>query len=176
MRAAIALALLSLATGCGAPNSLGGSLSELFPLEVSRSEVLINDEAFQVSYYNNRGTEVDLVVRVTVVLQGIELKQGKRITLQGEYAPGHQRTTVAHLAGGEPLRLLPPVKKGDLVVDRLGQPGQTTSGHFSMSFGDGGDLGAGRSLSGNFSSVAIDAGFERPDAGLPYLDGGVDGG
>jgi hypothetical protein len=155
-----ALGALGLAAaGCAGDNALGGSVSELFPLDISRVEVRRNLEALQVSYYNNRGEDIDLVARVTMATQGLEIRQGQRIDLAGEYQPGHLRTTVMHLAWGEPVRNLPPVKRGDLVISSGGNPGEGTRGNFSMSFDQGGDLGAGRTLYGNFSSTALDGGF-----------------
>ncbi|HYR55665.1 MAG TPA: hypothetical protein VEM39_06075 [Myxococcaceae bacterium] len=148
-----------LAAGCGGDNSLGGSVSELFPLDVSRVEVRRNAEAVQVSYYNNRGADIDLVARVTVAMQGIDYRQGRKIDLSGEYQPGHLRTSVIHLAWGEPPRNFPPVKRGDLVISSGGNPGEGTRGNFSMSFDQGGDIGAGRTLYGSFSSTALDGGF-----------------
>lgn len=140
-------------------NSLGGSVSELFPLDVSRVEVARNPEALQVSYYSSRGEYIDIVVRVTVSTQGVDIQPGRKIDLAGEYQPGHLRTTVIHLAWGEPVRNLPPVKTGDLVVSSGGNPGEGTRGNFSMSFDQGGDLGAGRTLYGTFASTALDGGF-----------------
>ena len=156
------LALFALATlaACGPETGLSGSVSELFSLEVSRVEVRRNEQAFQVTYLRNRGVFLDVVARVSVSLEGATLVPGKKIDLAGEYAPGHLRTTVATAPGGEPVRQLPPVKKGDLVITSGGGVGQVTSGNFSMSFSDmGGDLGAGRTLAGTFKATALDAGF-----------------
>jgi len=145
--------------GCASDNSLGGSVSELFPLDVSRVEFDRNPEALQVSYYSTRGEYIDIVVRVTVATQGVDVSPGRKIDLAGEYQPGHLRTTVIHLAWGEPMRNLPPVKSGDLVVSSGGNPGEGTRGNFSMSFDQGGDLGAGRTLYGTFATIALDGGF-----------------
>jgi hypothetical protein len=120
------------AAGCTGDNTLGGSVSELFPLEVSRVEVRRNTEALQISYYNNRAQDIDLVARVTVDTTGIDLRPGNKIDLSGEYAPGHLRTSVIHLAWGEPVRNLPPVKNGDLTISSGGNPGDATRGNFSM--------------------------------------------
>lgn len=155
----LGLVLPLLVAGCGRDNALSGSVGELFSLEVSRVEVLRNSEALQISYYNNRGADIDLVVRVTVATGDLDIRNGKSFALEGEYQPGHQRTAVIHLAGGEPVRNLPPVKKGDMVLSSGGGPGQSTRGNFSMAFDQGGDLGANRTLSGSFSAVAQDAGF-----------------
>jgi len=157
-------ALVALAA-CGGANSLGGSVSELFPLDISKVEVLRNDEAFQVNYYANRGTGVDLVAKVTVATQDLDLSAGKSIPLDGEYAPGHPRTTVIHLAQGEPVRVLPLVGQGDLKIDKGGQVGEETEGDFSMSF-QAGDYGGGRNLYGSFKAMAQDAGF-GPDGDAP---------
>ena len=152
------LALSSLACG-PADNTLGGSVSELFPLEVSRVDVLRNDQAFQVSYFNNNGTELDLVLQVTVALQDVTLEKGAKVPLQGEYAPGHQRTTVVHFASGEPRRQLPNVSSGDLVIDQGGGIDEQTRGNFSMSFEQNGGFGSGRNVHGAFNAIARDAGF-----------------
>ena len=156
----LSLSLVLPMSGCGpGDNALGGSVSELFPLEVSRVDVLRNDQALQISYFNNNGVELDLVLQLTVSLQDVTLEPGVKIPLQGEYAPGHQRTTVVHLAGGEPRRLLPKVTTGDLVIDEGGGIDQRTRGNFSLSFEQGSEFGGGRNVHGTFNAVAKDAGF-----------------
>jgi hypothetical protein len=173
---ALAASALAAGLGCGTEPALSGSAGELFSLQVAKVEVARNEEAFQLTYFNNRGADLDVVVRVSVALKDVEVKPGVAIPLGGEYEPGHPRTTVAHAPGGEPVRLFPPVKKGDLVISSGGNPGELTTGNFSMLFEtQGGDLGGGRTLVGRFESVARDAGFgEVPDAGP--RDGGSDGG
>lgn len=145
--------------GCGADNSLSGSVEDLFPLEVSRVEVQRNTGAFQVSYYRSTATDVDLVVRLSVDTEGLDWKPGRKVSLGGQTPSGHARATVVHLAAGEPARVFAPVDKGDLVVDEGGEPGQPTRGDFSLSFQKGDGFGAGRTLGGRFSSPALDGGF-----------------
>ena len=145
--------------GCGGANSLSGSVEELFSLEVSRVEVLRNAEALQVSYYRNNGLDVDLVARLTVATEGIELRPGTQVDLGGSTPSGRARATVVHLAAGEPARIFGPVDKGDLKLDEGGGVGEPTRGDFSMSFQRGEGYGAGRSLEGRFASLAMDAGY-----------------
>jgi hypothetical protein len=158
----VALGLL----GCGGSNSLSGSVEELFSLEVSRVEVLRNAEAFQVSYYRNNGFDVDLVARLTVATEGIELKPGSKVSLAGNTPSGVARASVVHLAAGEPARVFAPVDKGDLELDEGGGVDQPTRGNFSLSFQRGEGYGAGRSLEGRFASLAMDAGY-GPEPLLP---------
>ena len=167
MRRCLMLAALTAALcGCSADNILGGSVGDLFPLNISRVDVLRNDDALQVTYYSNRGTFLDVVVRIAVSLNGIDVKRGVTIPLQGEGSPGHQRTSVAHAPGGEPVRVFPNVKRGDLRLAEIGiglpdGGGTASRGDFSMVFAnEGGDIGQGRTLTGNFATGrTIDAGY-----------------
>ena len=162
-------------TSCGLDNSLSGSLSEVFPLDLSKVEVAQNDEAMQVTYYRNRGVFLDVVVRVSISLQDegvaadggvptLVLKPGSKLALQGESPTGELRCAVTHAPGGEPVRSLPRVKKGDLVITEGGAIGEKMKGNFSMLFeAEGGDLGYGRTLVGTFAvKESLDAGFGDP--------------
>ena len=151
-------ALVLAAIGCSGDNSLGGSMSEVFPLQVSFVDILRNDQAFQVSYYNNNGNDVDLVARMVVSLDGWAFQPGKDFVLQGEDDAG-LRTSVLHLAAGSPPQPLPEVSLGDLQLNTGGNVGEFTQGNFSMSFVADGGFGGGRTLYGNFSGQAQDAGF-----------------
>lgn len=154
--------------GCGGANSLSGSVDELFTLEVSRVEVLRNAEALQVSYYRNNGLDVDLVARLSVATEGLELKPGAKVNLAGQTPSGADRATVVHLAAGEPARVFAPVDKGDLQIDEGGGVDQPTRGNFSLSFQRGEAYGAGRSLQGRFSTqAALDAGYGPEPIPLP---------
>lgn len=161
MKGALGLLALVCLSGCGLDNSLEGSLSEVFPLEISRVEVLQNAEAMQITYLRNRGVFLDVVVRMSISLEGDPgLKRGSKVLLMGETPSGVLRCAVSHAPGGEPVRSLPRVKKGDLVITEGGSIGAKTKGHFSLLFEqEGGDLGFGRTLSGNFSGETLDAGF-----------------
>jgi hypothetical protein len=157
------LALLSVcwaAVACAPDNSLSGSLGEVFPLEVSRVDIARNDEALQVTYYRNRGVFLDVVARVSVLMSDVSVVMNAPVPLQGEADGGVLRCVVTHAPGGEPVRTLPHVKRGDLVLTHGGHAGELTAGTFSMSFeAEGGDLGYGRTLGGTFSAMASDAGF-----------------
>jgi hypothetical protein len=154
-----ALAAAALAA-CGGDNSLSGSMSEVFPLDVSRVEVARNNEAFQVTYFNNRDLFLDVVARVSVLVEDVDVKAGLVLPLQGASDAGVLRCVVAHAPGGEAVVELPPVERGTLEIAEGGSPGQETRGRFSILFASsGGDLGYGRTLNGNFLGVAVDAGF-----------------
>lgn len=156
----VGLAVVCSLASCGPDNGLWGSLSEVFPLDVSSVQVLRNEQALQLTYVHNRGAFLDVVARVSISTQGITLQPGAKIALEGEYAPGHQRTTVVHAPGGEPARLLPVVEQGNIFISSGGEIGQVARGNFLVRFAaTGGDLGQGRTLGGNFSGAAMDAGF-----------------
>lgn len=162
---AVLLAVTLGALACGGENSLGGSVDALFPLTVSFVQIRRNEEAFQVSYYNNREHDIDLVAQVTVALYGLTITPGAPIDLAGEYDAGHPRAVVVHAAADEAQRVMPAVHQGDLVIRQGGNPDELTVGDFSVGFEQGSEYGGGRTLYGNFSSRCLDAGFLPADAG-----------
>ena len=160
-----ALAAVGVAVACRADNTLIGSADELFPLDVSRVDMIRNTQGFQVSYYANRGADVDIVARLNVYVGDVGIDAGSRLPLQGEYLPGHDRATVMHLTAGEAARYFPPVERGDLFVDRGGNAGEYTHGSFSVLFkstdGYENAYGAGRTLDGTFAGTPKDGGWDR---------------
>jgi hypothetical protein len=157
--AGLVLALLALGA-CGPDNGLSGSLGAVFPMDISGVDLERNDEALQITYTFNRGVFVDIVARVSVLVRGLDVKPGLKIALDGTDDAGVLRCTVDHAPGGEAVRVLPEIKRGDLTITQGGQVGQLTRGSFSMLFEDtGGDIGFGRTLGGTFLGTASDAGF-----------------
>ncbi len=159
---AFSAAALVLLSSC-ATDELTGSLGAVIDLDTSRVDVARNADSFQVTWYRNRGTFLDIVIRMSVFVGDKTLKPGTKVDLAGEYSAGHPRATFAHAPGGEPVRLLPTLKRGDMVITGGGDIGQNTGGNFSVLFNDtGGDFGNGRTLSGTFLGTAADAGFGLP--------------
>ena len=103
MLAAAAIAA-SLACGKG-ENSLDGSLSEVFDLEVSTVHVLRNYDALVVSYEHNSGRDIDLVLRFTLALDQLDLQTGRTTNIAGYTDGGTLRATFLHNAAGEPARI-----------------------------------------------------------------------
>jgi len=149
------------AVGCGiGDNGLTGSLSEVFPLDVSTVAVLRNDQALAVQYQANRDRDIDLVLRFTVALDELpELKAGATVNLVGFTDGGVERASLLHQAAGEPTRTLPAVQIGTFHLDQGGNPGDVTSGSFSVSFVADGSYGSGRGVTGTFHAVALDGGY-----------------
>jgi hypothetical protein len=137
----------------------------LFPLSVSFVQIRRNDEAFQVSYYNNREHDIDLVAQVTVALYGLTVTPGQAIDLSGEYDAGHPRAVVVHAAADEAQRVMPAIRQGDLVIRQGGNPDEQTVGDWSVGFAETTEYGGGRTIYGNFTGRCLDAGFLPADAG-----------
>jgi len=157
---ALISAALAVAVACGkGANSLDGSLSEVFPLDVSTAHVLRNDQALVVSYEANRGRDIDLVLRFTLALDQLPLQKGRTVKISGSTDGGILRAAFLHNAAGEPARVLPPVSVGQFTLDTGGNPGDLTSGSFEVSFVTDGTYGSGRGVSGTFRATAIDGGY-----------------
>jgi hypothetical protein len=153
-----AAVVASLACGKG-DNSLDGSLSEVFDLDVSTVHVLRNDDALVVSYEHNAGRDIDLVLRFTLALDQLALQTGRTMKITGSTDGGILRATFLHNAAGEPARVLPDVSIGEFTLDRGGNPGDDTKGSFSASFVSDGSYGSGRAVSGSFHAIALDGGY-----------------
>ena len=149
---------VSLACGKG-DNSLDGSLSEVFDLDVSTVHVLRNDDALVVSYEHNAGRDIDLVLRFTLALDQLTLQTGRTTNIAGTTDGGTLRATFLHNAAGEPARVLPDVSIGEFTLDQGGNPGDDTKGSFSASFVSDGSYGSGRGVSGSFHAIALDGGY-----------------
>ena len=155
-------ALTALAiVGCGiGDNGLAGSLSEVFPLDVSSVAVLRNDQAFVVQYQANDNNDIDLVLRFTFAIDDLpNFKAGKSYNLAGFTDAGVERASFVHNAAGEPARVLPAVSIGQFNLDQGGNPGELAAGSFSASFVADGSYGSGRAVTGTFHAVALDGGY-----------------
>jgi hypothetical protein len=151
---------IAVCLACGkGDNSLDGSLSEVFDLDVSTVHVLRNDDALVVSYEHNAGRDIDLVLRFTLAVDQLTLQTGRTTNIAGSTDGGTLRATFLHNAAGEPARVLPDVSIGEFTLDTGGNPGDDTRGSFSASFVSDGSYGSGRAVSGNFHAVALDGGY-----------------
>src|SRR5215510_12037569 len=145
----LAVAAIAACLACGkGENSLDGSLSEVFDLDVSTVHVLRNDDALVVSYEHNAGRDIDLVLRFTLALQQLELQTGRTVNIAGSTDGGTLRATFLHNAAGEPARVIADVSIGEFTLDKGGNPGDDTAGSFSASFVSDGSYGSGRAVSG----------------------------
>jgi hypothetical protein len=81
------------------------------------------------------------------------------VDLVGSTDGGVERASLLHNAAGEPARTLPPVQIGSFHLDQGGNPGDLTSGSFSVSFVADGSYGSGRGVTGTFHAVALDGGY-----------------
>ena len=150
MRKLATLLSLLASTGCGV-NVLDGSLSEAYDLAFSDVKVQRGQQAMAVTYLAASGNET--VAKLTVDLSGVALSGGGSINLAEDYAPGHPRATVTRAMQNEPVLVLPQIDQGQLSLSAPPDPGNTISGSFHILFGQGGDLGAGRTLDGKFTAL-----------------------
>ena len=126
-------------------------VSEAFDLSFSDTIIRRSSKAVQVTYLRSEGNEV--VMRVTVDIEDLDISHGGTFNLAEEYSPGHPRAAVSRAVDGEPVRQLPEVVQGEMTLSGSPDPGNNISGEFSVRFGEGGDLGSGRTLNGRFTAT-----------------------
>jgi hypothetical protein len=169
---AIALGALGF-VGCGQPaNSLTGSLDEIAPLQFDSTVVRADPDVLVIEYDRfpqAQGTQVDagpaatgaggtdVVFKVAIQIAGLQLNKDLDLDLTSATSDGTPRTSCTRAVGTDPRRDLPPVKRGELVRDSDVNIGQPAKGHFHILFGEGGEIGEGRTVDGTFSAPAQDA-------------------
>ena len=151
-----ALALASLAA-CGEENTLAGSAGEDFPLEFSKVNVTRSATALVISYERPAGNGVDTIAKVNLDLAvapvADNVKKGGRVSLQPD-PPEQARATVTRQVVGDQRLNFPPVTRGSVTFDEIGETsGSKAAGTFHILFGLGGDGAAGKTLNGTFEAA-----------------------
>jgi hypothetical protein len=152
-------AVLLLLAGCPqAANSLTGSLGEVAPLDFTTVAVRASDTALVVEYQKvPQGGTADIIFKLVINPVNLQLNQGLSIDLAELLADGSSRANCIRAVTNDPRRVFPPIKHGELILDSDVNIGKTASGHFNLLFGEGGDLGEGRTVEGTFSAEVGDA-------------------
>jgi hypothetical protein len=152
-RAFMAAVVLLLAfASCSSPNSLDGSVAEAFDLAFSSVQIRRSPKAIAISYLRSHGNEV--VINLTVDLEGLDMTHGGDVNLAESPQPGHQRAAVSRAVDNEPVRAMPRLSRGTLSLDHDPTPGFESAGNFSLAFVESdGDMGGGRTLVGTFDAT-----------------------
>jgi hypothetical protein len=157
--------------GCGSgSNSLTGSLDEVAPLEFEAVVVRASNNVLVLEYDGfPQGTTgdadggsggaggTDVVFKMAVNIQGLKLDNGLDVDLTSRLDDGSPRVACTRAVGDDPRRELPPIQMGNLILDSDVNIGQNASGHFHILFGEGGQVGEGRTVNGTFSAPTQDA-------------------
>lgn len=163
MAALVALGLC----GCSQPpNSLTGSLDEIASLQFDSTVVRASPDVLVVEYDRfpqggagdaGAGGGTDIPFKMSVKITGLQLNKDLTIDLTSATADGLARTSCVRSVSNDPRRDLPPIKRGELVLDSDVNIGKVATGHFHILFGEGGQIGEGRTVDGTFSAPAQDA-------------------
>lgn len=161
-----ALAGAVLLPGCsGGGNTLTGSLDEISPLTFDAVIVRASPDVLVVEYDNHPLGSVDggatggtdVTFKMAINIDGFQLNKGLDIDLTSSLNDGTPRVACTRAVGQDPRRDLPPIERGDLVLDSNVNYDQTTSGHFHVLFAEGGQIGEGRTVDGTFSATVQNA-------------------
>ncbi len=157
-RPALVLAVCALAS-CGAGNSLEGSLGDQTSLAFDAVQVQHSPSAVAVIYLKSlpQGGGQDTVLKVVATTTGLDLTKAISIDLT-ESINGGVRGAVTRAVSGDSRSSFPPLVHGRLELGSAVKAGSSTSGSFSVTFGQGGSIGAGRTAFGDFSAVVTEAG------------------
>jgi len=150
-----------LVAGCGAGNSLEGSLSDQVSLAFDEVQVQRSATALAVAYLRSPpgGGGKDTVLKVVAATEGLDLARGLTIDLTQKLADGTTvRGSFTRAVSGDARRDFPPLVRGLIRFDGAPALGAKVSGSFSALFAQGGSVGAGRTAFGDFSAGVTEAG------------------
>ena len=159
-RAWLVPALLACAS-CGSGNSLEGSLSDEVALDFSTVSLEQSSSAIAVIYLKAvAGTSGnDTVLKVTADTTGLKLDAPLTIALTDKVSAGPAiRGAVSRAVHDDPRQQVPPMVRGSLVLHDAPKIGSALSGSFTVTFGQGGSLGNGKTAFGDFSGTLKAAG------------------
>jgi hypothetical protein len=151
------LAALSI-SGCNCgpnSNSLDGSAGDTYDLAFDKVRVIKAQGGVWVIAYEKGSA--DTIVKVTLNTQALpadqqNIKGGVAIDLRPNPIDV-PRVTVSRAVANDQRHNLPPVDRGSMTFNSIGsKAGDTTNGSFFITFGQGGDGGAGTTLNGKFSA------------------------
>ena len=153
------LALLGLLVACGAGSSLEGSLSDETSLAFDQVQVQKSGSAIAVVYLKSlpAGGGNDTVLKVVANTTGLDLTHAISIDLAEAVGPA-VRGSVTRAVSTDARRDFPPLVRGRLNLDAGATVGSKASGSFTVAFGQGGSIGAGRTAFGDFSATVTEAG------------------
>jgi hypothetical protein len=149
--------LLALA-GCGAPNTLEGSLGDQVSLTFDTVEIQRSPTAIAVAYLKALpgGGGHDTVLELVATVDAATLEKAGSINLVEKVGDG-LRGAATRAVSGDPRRDLPPLVRGTLAFEGAATSGKSVSGSFSVLFDQGGSVGAGRTAFGDFTATVAEA-------------------
>jgi hypothetical protein len=152
-------AVLALAA-CGAGSSLEGSLSDDASLSFDQVQVQrAGDSAIALVYLRSlpAGGGQDTVLKVVANTSGLDLSAGLTIDL-AETVGNSARGSVTRAVSDDARRDFPALVRGKLHFDGAPAVGSKATGNFTVTFGQGGSIGSGKTAFGDFSATISEAG------------------
>ena len=137
--------------GCG-PHDLEGSLTELLPLHYQSSVAQSDGAQATVRFQVPRGSGQDVLLEVSAEISDLNAVPYALINLAETALDGKQRGVVSRTVTGDPLHVFPPILRGTLRFDANFAPGASMPGAFTVTFSEGTEFGAGRTVYGDFQA------------------------
>ncbi len=149
-----AAAFLALAPGCGAKDTLEGSLGEILPMDFKDVEVAVTDTEVVVSYFRPNGPGRDVVLKLVVNDAPPDVPPGQYLDLSPR-PDGTANAVCTRAVANDPIHTLAAVRTGELKLSAVPVVDQPVSGEFRVTLGEGGDAGRGRTAFGTFSVTRV---------------------
>lgn len=158
-RGALAAALVAIATvasGC-APEEyfFDGSLTEICDLKYERTELELASASAALRFLRPRGTGEDLMLKIGMVLTGATFDGSAPLNLAEALAAGGQRASVTRNVFEDENKKFPALLRGTLTFDADPTKVNPVTGSVEITFVQGHEFGAGRTLFGKFKAEVV---------------------
>jgi hypothetical protein len=132
-----------------------GSLTEICDLKYERTELELASASAALRFLRPRGTGEDLMLKIGIVLTGADLSGTKPLDLAEALPAGGQRASVTRNVFEDENKKFPAILRGTLTVDADPRSVNPVTGSVEITFVQGHEFGAGRTLFGKFKAEVV---------------------
>jgi hypothetical protein len=132
-----------------------GSLTEILDLSFDRADLEVSADSVALRLIKYRGAQEDTALKIGVLMQGAKLIPGVGLNLAEAMQPQGQRGVVSRNVYEDDHHEFPALHRGRIVLEDDPAKALTLRGEFSVTFEQGYQFGAGRTVHALFQAGVV---------------------